>query len=130
MSDGRTRDTVHDVISMGSLMNGDGTVRILVARRTRYEVRRKRVDFAVLTSQFHAGQTSESRTVIRVSHRQIGITARQAIVFVDVGHRPSTLARIASASSSGRVNCGQWPVGRSTYSTSLILVNSRTGSAP
>jgi hypothetical protein len=40
------------------------------------------------------------------------------------------LARIAPARSSGRVNCGQWPVGRSTYSTSRILVSSRTGTSP
>ena len=42
----------------------------------------------------------------------------------------STVARMTCPSSSGRVNCGQWPVGRSTYSTSVILVNSRTGAAP
>ena len=37
---------------------------------------------------------------------------------------------MARASSSGRVNCGQWPVGRSTYSTSRIFANSRTGAGP
>ena len=34
------------------------------------------------------------------------------------------------ASSAGFVNCGQWPVGRSTYVTSWMRANSWTGAAP
>jgi hypothetical protein len=37
---------------------------------------------------------------------------------------------MARPRSAGRVNCGQWPVGRSMYVTSRIFGNSRTGSSP
>jgi hypothetical protein len=46
------------------------------------------------------------------------------------GEAGPTLARIARPSSSGRVNCSQWPVGRSTWVTSRIFASSRTGASP
>ena len=42
----------------------------------------------------------------------------------------ATLARIASPRSAGLVNCGQWPVGRSTYLTSRIRASSLTAGCP